>query len=155
MPADAERARRLAAHIEAEYSSDEEMVVDNSSRVYLPTNSHCERLVIMSALAPFAHTYLAVAHTLHQLLRGEVKVESEFIKLCIKEIRGRVESGQCKYGEAVSTDSVRNCLKIMQKQSLIDLTNSHGVKLVGLNPVHDSIENVVNIINKFEKYVPL
>jgi glycerol-3-phosphate O-acyltransferase 1/2 len=160
---DVERARRIAHHMEDtsseeddEYHTSSKKYEDDKStpRVYLPTDTHCERLVLMSALAPFSHTYLAVAFTLNHLIGCQTMVENEFVKLCVKEIKHRVVNCECRYGESVSTDSVRNCVKIMQKNSIVDLTNNHGIRLIALNSVYDSAMGVENVIKKFEKFVP-
>lgn len=66
--------------------------------VSLTSNGHCERLVLMSVLAPYGHTYLAVACCLRSLL-GTSMVETEFIKNCVDEIMSKVENLECKFGE--------------------------------------------------------
>lgn len=68
--------------------------------IYLTSNGHCERLVLMSVLAPYGHTYLAVAFCLKSLL-GTSMVETEFIKNCVNEITSKVENLECKFGECV------------------------------------------------------
>lgn len=66
--------------------------------MFLPTEKHCDRIVLQSVLAPFTNTYAAVAYSLNHLLGGNSMVEGEFIRQCIKEISTRVELGECKYG---------------------------------------------------------
>lgn len=68
------------------------------NQVYLTAQGHCERLVLMSVLAPIGHTYLSVAFCLNNLL-GTSMVESDFVKLCVTEITSRVNAGTCKYGK--------------------------------------------------------
>lgn len=159
------RARRLAANLELDelndgsYSEDdyfdEQIDQEEEERVFLPAEKHCDRIVLQSVLAPFTNTYAAVASSLNQLLGGNSMVESEFIKQCIKEITSRVESGQCKYGESISTDTVRNCLKVLEKRSAIEIVNNNGVRLVSLAPAFDSPTEVQTIIHSMEKFVPI
>uniref|UniRef100_A0AAG5CV71 Phospholipid/glycerol acyltransferase domain-containing protein n=1 Tax=Anopheles atroparvus TaxID=41427 RepID=A0AAG5CV71_ANOAO len=129
--------------------------VDDGTRIHFPAEKHCDRLVLQSVLAPFTHTYAAVASSLHQLLDGNSIVESEFIRLCIKEITTRVEMGDCKYGESISTDTVRNCLKVFQKRSYIEITNNNGVRLVSLMPPFDSASEVSSIVQQVQLFVPV
>lgn len=80
--------------------SDEEVVrIDPKvvADVTLPEEGHERRLVLMTAVAPFFHTYLAVAKTLHLLIENNM-VEGEFVMACVKEITNRVEDFECKYG---------------------------------------------------------
>lgn len=128
---------------------------EDETRVYFPAEKHCDRIVLQSVLAPFSNTYAATAHCLNNLLDGNTMVESEFIKCAINEITNRVEQGQCKYGESISTDSVRNCLKVLEKRANIEISNNNGVRIVALTPPHDSTESVQAIIESIEKFVPV
>lgn len=160
---DQNRARRLAAHLELEglndESSEEDYFDDNTQedevRVFLPAEKHCDRIVLQSVLAPFTNTYAAVAHSLNHLLGGNSMVEGEFIRQCIKEISGRVDLGECKYGESISTDTVRNCLKVLEKRSNIEVVNNNGVRIVSLVAACDSTAEVQSIIQALEKFVPV
>lgn len=162
-------AQRLAAHIEVDdyYDDTEDSFSDGMSdyqqgadeddpdRVYLPAEKHCDRIVLQSVLAPFTNTYAAVAVSLNGLVGGNSMVEGEFIKLCIREITSRVEAGECKYGESISTDTVRNCLKLLEKRSNIEITNNAGVRIVSLTASNDSTEQVQAIIESMEQFVPI
>lgn len=72
--------------------------------IYLTANGHCDRLVLMTVLAPIGQTYLTVAMSLVNLL-GNSMVEGEFTKLCIREITERVKTGSCKYGKFILKSS--------------------------------------------------
>ena len=80
-------------------------------------------------------------------------VESEFVKLCVKEITQRVEMGECKYGESISTDSIKNCLKLFEKFAYIEIQNNKGVRIVQLSSHCESTYEVQNIIEKVRKFV--
>lgn len=122
-------AQRLAAHIELDdYYDDDDtdsfsdgLSVNHNAdddandleRVLLPAEKHCDRIVLQSVLAPFTNTYAAVAVSLNALVGGNSMVEGEFIKQCIREITGRVEAGECKYGTGFGEDCSKlkpNCL---------------------------------------------
>lgn len=150
---------RLARYVTAEFNNDfndstEDLTHNNSTvMIYLTTSGHCERLVLMSVLAPIGQTYLTVALCLENLL-GNSMVESEFVKLCIREITARVKSGKCKYGESISVDSVRNCVKLYEKWSVLEITNTTGARLVTLGHLYNSSQGVENVIQRLEKCVP-
>uniref|UniRef100_A0A1Q3FGU4 Putative glycerol-3-phosphate acyltransferase 1 mitochondrial n=2 Tax=Culex tarsalis TaxID=7177 RepID=A0A1Q3FGU4_CULTA len=164
-------AQRLAAHMELdEYYDDTDSFSDGMSdnqqltngdddddpeRVFLPAEKHCDRIVLQSVLAPFTNTYAAVAVSLNALVGGNAMVEGEFIKQCIREITGRVEAGECKYGESISTDTVRNCLKYLEKRSNIEITNNAGVRIVSLAASFNSTEQVQTIVDSVQRFVPI
>lgn len=58
-------------------------------------------------------------------------------------------------GESISTDTVRNCLKVLEKRSAIEIVNNNGVRLVSLAPACDSPAEVQLIIQGMEKFVPI
>uniref|UniRef100_A0A182RZD1 Phospholipid/glycerol acyltransferase domain-containing protein n=1 Tax=Anopheles funestus TaxID=62324 RepID=A0A182RZD1_ANOFN len=128
---------------------------DDETRIHFPAEKHCDRLVLQSVLAPFTNTYSAVASSLHHLLDGNSIVESEFIRMCIKEMSTRVELGDCKYGESISTDTVRNCLKVFQKRSYIEITNNNGVRLVSLQAPFDVMAELQSIVQQVHIFVPV
>ncbi|XP_053682583.1 glycerol-3-phosphate acyltransferase 1, mitochondrial isoform X2 [Sabethes cyaneus] len=162
-------ARRIAARLELEdlddgiNSEDDYFSEDGSDlyqqeddvRVFLPAEKHCERIVLQSVLAPFTNTYAAVASCLQNLVGANAMIEGNFIKQCIQTITDRVERGECKYGESISTDSVRNCLKVLEKRSYIEISNNNGSRIVSLASQYDSSLEVQSIIRSMEKFVPV
>ncbi|KAJ6637883.1 Glycerol-3-phosphate acyltransferase 1, mitochondrial [Pseudolycoriella hygida] len=121
--------------------------------ISLTSSGHCERLVLMAVLAPYGHTYLAVANCLKHLL-GTSMVESEFIKVCVKEITSKVESAECKFGESVSTDSIRNCIKVFEKWLVVEISSCTGVRMISLGAMFDNSSGIDNTIQKIQKIVP-
>lgn len=99
-----QRSRRLAMHLEEDDYSDEDEIsrfpihVVPEQPITLKSDGHCDRLVLMSVLAPIAHTYVTVAETLVSLVNNVVP-ESDFIKECVASMKAKVESNQCRYGE--------------------------------------------------------
>ncbi|XP_068153622.1 glycerol-3-phosphate acyltransferase 1, mitochondrial isoform X1 [Drosophila tropicalis] len=109
---------------------------------------------ICEILAPFSNTYLAVAQAL-QILNRNSMLESEFISFVINDLTKRVEQGSCPYAESISTDSVRNCLKLLEKWSVIEVCNQRGMRLISLNTLYEmSQESLNTIIKKIEAVVP-
>ncbi|XP_037027225.1 glycerol-3-phosphate acyltransferase 1, mitochondrial isoform X2 [Bradysia coprophila] len=147
-------SRRFAMELESDDSDDDRHYQPtNDEMVHLTSNGHCERLVLMSVLAPYGHTYLAVAVCLRSLL-GTSMVESEFIKNCVSEITSKVENLECKFGESVSTDSIRNCIKVFEKWSVIEISSCTGVRMISLGPMFDNNSGIDNTIQRIQKVVP-
>lgn len=77
-----------------------ERLVHNTVKITLPSKGHEQRLVLLSVVAPYAHTYLAVVHSLKHLCDYGM-MESEFVRTCVKEITEKVEKFECKYGKMI------------------------------------------------------
>lgn len=57
--------------------------------------------------------------------------------------------------ESISTDSVRNCLKLFEKWSVIEVCNQRGMRLISLNTLYEmSRESLNSIVKKIEAVVP-
>lgn len=92
-------------HIESESSDEEYQALREPADIGLTNDGHEERLVLMSAIAPLAHCYLATAKSLHRLINVS-RLETDFVNLCIEEITARVNSGDCKYGMCANFDEL-------------------------------------------------
>lgn len=66
-------------------------------RFILPSEGHDKRIVLMSVIVPYSHTYLAVANSLPNLLYCMLP-EVNFIRVCIEEITRKYDNAACKYG---------------------------------------------------------
>lgn len=98
------RSRRLAMHFEElddDDDNDYEALRNDGPPVTLTTEGHCDRLVLMSVLAPIGHTYVTVAEALETLV-GTAVAEAEFVRDCVQRMQTKVESNQCRYGECPS-----------------------------------------------------
>lgn len=126
---------------------------DTSPRIFLPSETHCDRLVLIEVLAPLTQTYVAVAQCLTHLIGCHSMVESEFVKVCIKEIRERVERGTCKYGESISTDTIRNCIKLLEKWQVISISMTAGARLINLRPKSSTPLGVKATIDRIKKFI--
>lgn len=57
-------------------------------------------------------------------------------------------------GESVSTDSIRNCIKVFEKWSVIEISSCTGVRLISLGAMFDGHLGIENTIQKIQKVVP-
>lgn len=111
---------------------------------------------LLSSLAPFSLTYFLVVECLHHLVDDSKSfTESEFVKLCLAHIRNKVETGEITYGESISTDSIKNCLKLIEKWAVVEVHSNCGVRQITLKPYFNSLNEVQTVIEKIERFVIL
>lgn len=56
-------------------------------------------------------------------------------------------------GESVSMDSIKNCLKLLEKWEVLEVSSTHGLRLLALEPAYESLSGIEGLIEKFESYV--
>lgn len=59
----------------------------------------------------------------------------------------------CMTEESISTDTIRNCMKMLEKSGYIEITNGNGTRAVALQKNYDSIKDVRNITQRIESIV--
>lgn len=110
--------------------------------------------MLLSTLAPFNITYQAVAECLTELLLKESMLEADFIRKCLVHITDKVKRGKIQYGESISTDSIRNCIKLLEKWQVVETETTNGVRLLSLClPLRSSRFKVREIIEKIDRFV--
>lgn len=103
---------------------------------------------------PINYCYLATAETLYQLKdKPEGVPESEFVKLCLRRIRYKVEVKECPFPESISSDSIRNCIKLLQKWLVVEIRSVDGVRILSLHTTHDSTHAILEIKNRFACHI--
>ncbi|XP_030371428.1 glycerol-3-phosphate acyltransferase 1, mitochondrial isoform X2 [Scaptodrosophila lebanonensis] len=155
---DSMECRRLARSVAYYLDCDDDDYVnirdDERADCFLASDTLDQQRYICEILAPFACTYSAVAQALKILDRNSM-LESEFISFVINDLSNKVKRGSCAYAESISTDSVRNCLKLLEKWSVIEVCNQRGMRLISLNTLYEmSRESLNTIIKKIEAVVP-
>lgn len=145
--------------------------------VTLPPEGYGKRSVLTAMMAPYSYTYFAVIRTLSKLTIHGL-IESDFVKECIQEITKQVKDGRCKYGgylgifrfclsefnlfilmpfhiteESISTDTIRNCMKMLEKRGYIQITHVNGIRVVTLHEKWDSDKGVQEITQQIESIV--
>ncbi|XP_033167112.1 glycerol-3-phosphate acyltransferase 1, mitochondrial isoform X1 [Drosophila mauritiana] len=123
-------------------------------KLLFASETPAQQRYICEVLAPFAWTYVTVAQSL-QILHKNSMLESEFISFVINDLSSKVKRGSCIYAESISTDSVRNCLKLLEKWSVIEVCNQQGMRLISLNTLYEmSRESLNSIVKKIDAIVP-
>ncbi|EDX14703.1 GD21357 [Drosophila simulans] len=123
-------------------------------KLLFASETPAQQRYICEVLAPFAWTYVTVAQSL-QILHKNSMLECEFISFVINDLSSKVKRGSCIYAESISTDSVRNCLKLLEKWSVIEVCNQQGMRLISLNTLYEmSRESLNSIVKKIDAIVP-
>lgn len=110
---------------------------------------------LLSSLAPFSVTYLSVVECLKTLFEKSQMLEADFVKLCLAYILDKFNTGATQYGESISTDSIRNCMKLMEKWTVTETDTQSGLRVISLSPFYSSLTGVQSIVEKIEKFVIL
>ncbi|XP_034487418.1 glycerol-3-phosphate acyltransferase 1, mitochondrial isoform X2 [Drosophila innubila] len=153
--------RRMAQSLDIDLGEDDDdyqhvgdSKQDLADMIYPVTETLEQQRYLCEVLAPFASTYVAVAQAL-QILHRSSMLESEFIGFVINDISNKVKNGSCAYAESISTDSVRNCLKLLEKWSVIEVCNQRGMRLISLNTLYEMSRDSLNtIVQKIEAVLP-
>ncbi|XP_005184270.2 glycerol-3-phosphate acyltransferase 1, mitochondrial isoform X1 [Musca domestica] len=123
--------------------------------IFLVPETINQQKAVCEVLAPFAQTYYIVVNSLFILYKNSI-LESEFIKFVMKELHEKVNKQLCPYAESISTDSVRNCLKVLEKWFVIEITNQSGLRLLALRtPYEASRDSLKSIVQRMSNVVPL
>lgn len=84
---------------------------------------------LLSTLAPFSIAYLSVTECLKTLVETTQMIEKDFVKLCLAHISTQITGGEITFGESLSTDSVKNCMKVLEKWTVIEVDAHSGVRV--------------------------
>lgn len=84
---------------------------------------------LLSTLAPFSIAYLSVTECLKTLVETTQMIEKDFVKLCLGHIGTQITGGEITFGESLSTDSVKNCMKVLEKWTVIEVDAHSGVRV--------------------------
>ncbi|XP_055700231.1 glycerol-3-phosphate acyltransferase 1, mitochondrial isoform X2 [Phlebotomus papatasi] len=123
---------------------DDNVVVINMSQRHHHINS-------IAILAPIARTYLTVVDYLHRLL-GNAQLEIEFIKGAIAEIRQKFDNQECEFGESVSVEMIKNCLKLLEKWSVVQVECAGGVRLLSLTHHYNSSAGIEEVYHRIQAF---
>lgn len=110
---------------------------------------------LLSSIAPFSLTYLSVVECLEKLHEKDEMLEGAFIKLCLAHIHKKVVDGDITFAESLSTDSIKNCLKLVEKWTVVDVNTDMGIRKISLSTFYQSLEDVKGVAEKVERFVIL
>lgn len=56
-------------------------------------------------------------------------------------------------GESISTDTIRNCMKMLEKQNYIEVAHISGIRHISLDKKYESADRVSEIIERIESVI--
>jgi len=124
----------------------------NSDEVFLNFKAS---LTLLSCLAPFSLAYLSVVECLDKLIETEKLAEKDFVKLCLAHICNKVDKSEVTFGETISTDSIRNCVKLLEKWAVIEVCSNKGLRELSLSSNYTSLTAIETVIDTIERFVIL
>lgn len=110
---------------------------------------------LLSTMAALNLTYLITTECLRGIFDKGHMLESEFIKFCLNHIMEKFNEGSITYGEAASTDSIKNCLKLLQKWNVIEVEVQSGKRTILLTSMYSSLSSIETVVEKIERIVIL
>lgn len=135
-----------------------------------------ELKMFVGLLAPVSNTYLTVIECLNGLLGNNCIVETEFYKICIKQLKENYRSGLNKFGkwfwgilarvvylilcfssvagESVSLEMVKSCCKLLEKWQVTKIESDAGVRLLVLNDGYKSAGGIEMVYDRMQRFVP-
>lgn len=109
----------------------------------------------LSVMAPYNLAYVAVIKCLEKLVEKIQLTEFEYIKFCLNHIQHKLNKNELSYGESLSTDTVKNCLKVLEKMGIIEVHTYNGKRMLTLNPSYNSMNGIQNAVEEVERFVIL
>lgn len=108
---------------------------------------------LKSTLAAFNVTYWSVTVCLRTLHEKVQILESDFVKFCLAHLMEKFNDGTITYGEAISTDTIKNCLKLLERWAVVEVDSQSGVRIVSLTSLYNTHSGVENVIDKIQRFV--
>ncbi|KAL1138084.1 hypothetical protein AAG570_009779 [Ranatra chinensis] len=131
-------------------------IIDDDDNFYRPPctiyknlKDHPKLVLYSRLLMPIIDTYTITAQALYTLV-GTQKPERDFVNYVLTQIKRFFEKGVISCGESVSTDSVRNCLKLFEKWSVLEVLNQSNIKICYLNSNYDSELNLEPVVDRIQ-----
>ncbi|XP_025834575.1 probable glycerol-3-phosphate acyltransferase, mitochondrial, partial [Agrilus planipennis] len=154
---DLERGRRLAQEL-----FDEDDVLDgeeegdrgqNMPKLLISSEEFAKGTLefLRNLLLPLIEAYSVTAFCLEKLV-GRSMLEGDLVKDVVKEMRRQVDSGVLKHEECVSSDSVKNAIKLFQKWEVLECHSEHKLRLYYLKDMYDDSEAIIAIRQRIDKY---
>lgn len=147
-----EWGRRYAHNFDSESEDEFEESSGPEYEVNLTNGEAVKRLLRSQRLfRPLLDTYIATAMSLRFLLEKEV-TERDLMKQILSQVQELLDNGFVDYAESMSTDSIRNALKLFERWDVLECHTQDRVKLYYLTPKYDDMKQVVNVVTHLSRF---
>ena len=100
---------------------------------------------------PILDTYTITAMSMELLVDKQIP-ERDLMKQILNEIQSQLEKGLIQYAESVSTDSIKNALKLLERWGVVECHTQDRIKLYYLSPDFDEKDSLQSVVNYFGQF---
>ncbi|XP_034256133.1 glycerol-3-phosphate acyltransferase 1, mitochondrial isoform X2 [Thrips palmi] len=142
-----EWSNRYAKNIDQDSDEDFEESSGPEYRVNLKNKEAMNRLLgRQSLIQPLIDTYIVTAMSLRFLVEKEL-TERDLMKKILGEVQSHLDEGFVKCAESVSTDTIKNALKLLERWDIVECHTQDRVKLYYLSSKFDNIDSLLEVVN--------
>lgn len=147
-------SRRFAMALEEE--DDDDQVVERITHIKYKISKEpaaiAERCRLIQTIRPLLEAY---STTCRSLKAGSLK---QFVKDTLDTLTSDYTKNIMIYGEAVSTDAIRNCLRLLKQWGVIEMVTQDRDRMINICAPYDtqqSLDDVCSNVYKFNMDTPL
>lgn len=134
-----------------------ECLVDRSYNVKYKVGTHPsslrERRRLQATLRPLIEAYSATADWLLSAAdQASATPEHEAHQLILQDMTRRLESNVLLYGEALSTDAIRNCLRLVKQWGVVDIYTENRKRMITINKCYNTREKITAVCNTITRF---
>ncbi|KAB0797066.1 hypothetical protein PPYR_08060 [Photinus pyralis] len=146
---EAQKGRKLAEQFfdedELDYTVAKQLKINDNESV----NDYL--LFTSSLLAPLIESYSVTAFCMDKLI-GQPLPESVLIMETLDEMKEQLGTGSIYFDESVSSDSVKNALKLFQTWDIVECQSEGKHRKFNLKPSHNNHDSIRTLASRIDKY---
>ncbi|XP_038219411.1 glycerol-3-phosphate acyltransferase 1, mitochondrial [Zerene cesonia] len=145
-------SQRFARSLEDDEEEQPDPTRNMKYRINKKPEAIAERRRLVLTLRPLIEAYSATCKCLKTASQKEIVTDT------LDRLTEEFTQNRMLYGEAVSTDAIRNCLRLLRQWGVIDMHTDNKIRKIRLVPPYDnerSLQEVCNNIHIFNMDSPL
>ncbi|KAF2354334.1 Phospholipid/glycerol acyltransferase [Trinorchestia longiramus] len=104
-------------------------------------------------LSPLLDAYCATVHAL-LLLVGSTMLEIDLVAKTQHLVRQKLADETMKFGESIAADPIKNCIKMLEGERVIQSTQQDGSKLLSLTTAYDNVGALTSLLDSLAAFRP-
>ncbi|CAH0721222.1 unnamed protein product, partial [Brenthis ino] len=105
-----------------------------------------ERRRLLQTIRPLLEAYSATCHSLRSASQKEI------VSSTLDMLLENFSQNKMAYGEAVSTDAIRNCLRLLRQWGVIEMYTEKRERRIKICPPYDNKKNLDDVCDKIHKF---
>ncbi|XP_028158255.1 glycerol-3-phosphate acyltransferase 1, mitochondrial [Ostrinia furnacalis] len=141
-------SRRLAARLEEDDEERPDPTAHLRYTVGYDAEAIAERRRLVLTIRPLLEAYSSTCRA----LSGTGGSQKELVKRTLDQLANDFTQNRMPYGEAVSTDAIRNCHRLLRQWGVLEMYEENKTRCIRLAPPYtdpDALQRVVHNIHKF------